>query len=107
MKEATSTSTSIFAFAICQGPPKKPPKKNTDQKTNLPNKQPTDFPLFFFLGAPCATPCVGCGFVTSTTTAAVQIKSNSHVTVYYQPVEFTSCVFAVLFLIFEEEEMLP
>jgi hypothetical protein len=31
-------------------------------------------------------------FVMSTTTAAVQIKSNSHVTVYYQPVEFTSCV---------------
>ena len=37
-------------------------------------------------------------FVTSTTTAAVRSKSNSHVTVYYQPVEFTSCVFAVLFL---------
>jgi hypothetical protein len=46
-------------------------------------------------------------FVTSTTTAAVQSKSNSHVTIYYQPVEFTFCVFAVLFLIFEEEEMLP
>ena len=45
-------------------------------------------------------------FVTSTTTAAVQSKSNSHVTIYYQPVEFTFCVFAVLFLIFEEE-MLP
>jgi hypothetical protein len=29
-------------------------------------------------------------FVTSTTTAAVQSKSNSHVNVYYQPVEFTS-----------------
>jgi hypothetical protein len=37
-------------------------------------------------------------FVMSTTTAAVQSKSNLHVTVYYQPVEFTSCVFAVLFL---------
>jgi hypothetical protein len=37
-------------------------------------------------------------FVTSTATAAVQSKSNSHVTVYCQPVEFASCVFAVLFL---------
>jgi hypothetical protein len=46
-------------------------------------------------------------FVTSTTTAAVQSKYNSHVTIYYQPVEFAFCVFAVLFLIFEEEEMLP
>jgi hypothetical protein len=45
--------------------------------------------------------------ITSTTTAAVQSKSNSHVTIYYQPVEFTFCVFAVLFLIFEEEEVLP
>jgi hypothetical protein len=36
-------------------------------------------------------------FVTSTTAAAVQSKSNSHVTVYYQPVDFTSYVFAVLF----------
>jgi hypothetical protein len=43
-------------------------------------------------------------FATSTTATAVQSKSNSHVSVYYQPVEFTSfcqvlpCVFAVLFL---------
>jgi hypothetical protein len=29
-------------------------------------------------------------FVTSTTATAVQSKSDSHVNVYYQPVEFTS-----------------
>jgi hypothetical protein len=37
-------------------------------------------------------------FVTSTTTAAVQSKSNSHVNVYYQPVEFASfCLVCSLF----------
>jgi hypothetical protein len=46
-------------------------------------------------------------FATGTTTAAVQSKSNSHVTVYYQPVEFTSCVLCVRCFVFEEEEVLP
>jgi hypothetical protein len=49
-------------------------------------------------------------FVTSTTTA-VQSKSNSHVNVYYQPVEFTSfcllCSNTVRCFVFEEEKVLP
>jgi hypothetical protein len=37
-------------------------------------------------------------FVTSTTTSALQSKSNSHVSVYYQPVEFASfCLVPSLF----------
>jgi hypothetical protein len=40
-----------------QGASKKKEKENKEQKNNLPKKQPTDFPFFFFLGAPC----VGCG----------------------------------------------
>jgi hypothetical protein len=43
-------------------------------------------------------------FVTSTTTAAVKSKSNSHVTVYYQPVEFTVHLLCVRCFVFEEEE---
>jgi hypothetical protein len=43
-------------------------------------------------------------FVMSTATAAVQSKSNSHANVYYQPVEFTSCVRC---FVFEEVEVLP
>jgi hypothetical protein len=44
-------------------------------------------------------------FVTSTAAAAVQSKSNSHVTVYHQPVEFTSCVCVRCFVFEEEKEL--
>jgi hypothetical protein len=48
-------------------------------------------------------------FATSSTTAAVQSKSNSHVNVYCQPVEFTSfCLVcslcAMFYVVFEEAE---
>jgi hypothetical protein len=47
-------------------------------------------------------------FVTSTTTIALQSKSNSHVSVYYQPV-VSSLRFAlyVRCFVFEEEKELP
>jgi hypothetical protein len=46
----------ISHIYIQNGAPKKNPQKTRNKKT-IPKKQPTDFPSFFFLGAPC----VGCG----------------------------------------------
>jgi hypothetical protein len=57
---------------------------------------------FFFISSETCTK-----FVARTTTIAVQNKSNSHVNVYYQPVESTSfCLVCSLFC-FEEEKELP
>ena len=127
----------ISHFTHHEGPPKKRKRKQARKKESG-EKRPTDFPSFFFLGAPFKryarrlwtchrrwAPAAGCGvflcelvpsgdpficclcetffladifyltdiffissekqikFVASTATAAVQSKSNSHVSVYY------------------------
>jgi hypothetical protein len=46
-------------------------------------------------------------FATRSTTAAVQSKSNSHVNVFYQPVEFTSFCLEVNMLFLRRQKELP
>jgi hypothetical protein len=52
-----NTNRHSNGHALGQGASKTKEKENKEQKNNPGKKQPTGFPFFFFLGAPC----VGCG----------------------------------------------